>query len=757
LVCFLEEFVSCDRYKSKTKKETKEKEKAMAFTRNRNDRNTTGTLLSITTTVVFVLASTLLLEDVDAFQVASHPNRRYNAATKLFMDNNSQHQPSKSTSQSQSRSRSKKNLNTGIRVEKFKTKSNDKNSWIADSFEIKEDRSRNAIVGPHEVLIYDTTLRDGTQGESISASCDDKLKISKKLAAFDVDYIEAGWPGSNPKDAEFFHRAKQELTAQERSKLTAFGSTRRKYKNVEEDKQVQALLDSEAPTLCIVAKSHAWQVTDILGCTKEENLNMIHDTVSYLVHQHHKRVFIDLEHFFDGYKNDPDYAMKCAETAADAGASALVLCDTNGGTMPWEIQTICTSVVQYFDKSVTIGIHAHNDCGLAVSNSLCATHVGVGMIQGTTNGIGERTGNANLCSIIPTLGLHNMGNNDDGEKVEVKMTCKDKMSELTKLSRFVDETLNRTPESGAPYVGSSAFAHKGGLHVSAMEKSPLSYQHIHPELVGNKKRVLISELSGRQNIKTAMEEANNLLSSKKKGDTTTNSDTNIDELNAQTLAILQHVKKLENQGYTFEGADASVQLMILHSMGTYCTPFKVLDYSAHVYDSNMDSFARIITKAALEDSNNKDNGTRAKGGSTARATVKVRTLKKQDKDDEKSMEYFNDELQVSDGNGPVDALYKALTLSLTPTYPNLKNIELIDYKVRILDPESATSAITRVMIEFRDSATQKKWTTVSVDKNVISASLNALIDGFEYALILDAADHNNDHEDDSCILFDDWE
>ena len=465
--------------------------------------------------------------------------------------------------------------------------------WLRESFE--QDR---CVVGPKEVLVYDTSLRDGTQGEAIAATCDDKLKITRRLHAFDVDYIEAGWPGSNPKDAAFFDRAKTELTADERAKLVAFGSTRLKRVKASEDSQVKALLDSEAPTVCIVAKSHAWQVEEILKASREENLDMIRDTVSHLCSQG-RRVFVDLEHFFDGYKDDPEYALKCAEVAAEAGASCLVLCDTNGGSMPWDIQSTCKTVVEFFGGLKTIGIHTHNDCGMAVANSLAGAQAGVGLIQGTINGIGERTGNADLCAIVPSLALH----------MESKMTCKDNLTELTKLSRFVDEILNRAPNSAAPYVGTSAFAHKGGLHVAAMERSPLSYQHIEPELVGNEKRVLVSELSGRVNILGKIEEAG------------MNWGTEV--TNERANAILNRVKALENKGYSFEGADASVYLMILHATKGYCSPFKVLDYAANVYDANMDSASRVL------DWNNSKKKEEASGqlhGPTARATVKVRTV-----------------------------------------------------------------------------------------------------------------------------------
>lgn len=585
----------------------------------------------------------------------------------------------------------------------------DPDQWLRDSLEVEE----RCVIGPTEVLIYDTTLRDGTQGEAIAATCDDRLKIVRRLHQFDTDFIEAGWPGSNPKDAEFFERAKTELTLDERSKLVAFGSTRRKSVRAAEDPQVKALLDSEAPTVCLVAKAAAWQVEEILKATREENLEMIRDTVSHLRNEG-RRVFVDLEHFFDGYSQDADYALKCAEVAAESGASCLVLCDTNGGSMPWEVSEVSKTVVDFFGGMKTIGIHTHNDCGMAVANSLAGANSGVGMIQGTINGIGERTGNADLCSIVPSLAFH----------MESKMTCRENLSSMTKLSRFVDEILNRTPNQAAPYVGSSAFAHKGGLHVAAMERSPLSYQHIDPTLVGNEKRVLVSELSGRQNIMGKIEEVGLDW-----GEVT----------NERAMAILNRVKALENEGYSFEGADASVHLMILHATKGYCSPFKVLDYAANVYDSDMDSASRVLSwnhKKTTKGSNG--------NGPTARATVKVRTINQDPSADAEN--FFEDRLEVADGNGPVDALANALMRALLPAHPYLEAVELVDYKVRILDPKSATGAAPRVMVEFRDSASGKTWTTVSVDRNIISASLNALIDGLEYALIEHAA---------MCMLCDD--
>jgi len=433
---------------------------------------------------------------------------------------------------------------------------------------------------------------------------------------------------------------------------------------------------------------------------------MIRDSVDYLTGLG-KTVLVDLEHFLDGYRAYPEYALECAKAAVEAGASCLVMCDTNGGSMPWQVEEVTKVMVQEFPDT-TIGIHCHNDCGMAVANSVCGVNAGVGLVQGTINGIGERTGNADLTSILPSLAFH----------VDTKMNCRQELSDLTNLSRYVDELLNRTPNAAAPFVGTSAFAHKGGLHVAAMERNPLSYQHIDPELVGNQMRVLISELSGRQNILGKMKEMQQ------------------DHMSDRALAILNHVKELENQGYTFEGAEASVHLMILHATKGYCPPFQVIDYTAQVFDFNMDSASRVVA--------NFDHSPKANAASTARATVKVRSVVE---NTETNQLEYQDSLQASEGNGPVDALAKALLQALTPAYPHLPNVvELIDYKVRILDPTSATGAATRVMIEFRDKENETTWTTVSVDTNVISASLNALVDGLEFALIEHAQ---------ACMLCDD--
>jgi len=630
-----------------------------------------------------------------------------------------------------------KNIDTVADKENIKetlTKDDDDNTnkqfdddWIRKEIEIfvcgEEDTldsysNNNAlldgpVVGPAQVLIYDTTLRDGTQGESISLSCNDKLKIASELASFGVDFIECGWPGSNPKDMEFFQRAQTELSSPFiLDKLVAFGSTRRKNCDVSDDIQIQTLMKCPVPTVCIVAKAHLWQVSEILRATPEENVQMIRDTINHLTKVGKKRVFVDLEHFFDGYKYDEEYAFQCCQAAVEAGAKGLVLCDTNGGSMPWEVEKMTRIMVQQFGgkDGVTVGIHTHNDCGMAVANSMSSIHGGAGMVQGTINGIGERTGNANLCAIVPSLALHQKS----------KLTCALNLKYITKVSRFMDEILNHSHNPAAPYVGNSAFAHKGGLHVAAMERNPLSYQHVEPQLVGNEMRVLISELSGRQNIMRKMKEMDIQFGG------------NQSEL---ATSILNRVKRLESIGYTFEGAEASVSLMILHASDEYCAPFRVLDYSAQVFDNDMDFVSRITW---LNENHDKEFLSREP---SARATVKIRTLNPENESE------FIDRLEVAEGNGPIDALALALKKSLVPSYDLLKNVELVDYKVRILDAENATAAAARVMVEFRDPVNNKTWTTVSVDTNVISASLNALIDGFEYSLL------SSQHQE-MCLLWD---
>lgn len=560
-----------------------------------------------------------------------------------------------------------------------------------------------------KIEIYDTTLRDGTQGEGVSVSCDDKLAIAKQASAFGVDYIEAGWPGSNPKDMEFFDRSVEELDESTRGKLVAFGSTRRKgVSDPAEDGQLQALVASGCSRVCIVCKASAWQTEKILGASLDENLEMISSSVAWLKARG-LGVHVDLEHFFDGFRDDDgEYGLLCCDAAAKAGAEALVLCDTNGGAMPWEIEDATSRVVERFEeRKVRVGIHVHNDAGLATANSLAACRAGATVVQGTVNGVGERCGNADLCAIVATLQLKS-------EKRTGLGSTNCNVEDLTALSRFVDETLNRNHDEAAPYVGSSAFAHKGGLHVSAVAKDSRAYEHVEPSSVGNTQRVLVSELSGRANIWTAIEKAGLVAGGEDEG-----------PWRKRSQAILQRVKRLESMGYSFEGAAASVHLMLLHVSPGYCMPFTVSDYSVTTSDVEIDSPSRA------HHTHSSPAETRSP---TARATVKV------------SLAGRSPTLDVAEGSGPVEAIFFALQRALQPVYPTVQDLKIVDYKVRILDPVSASRAATRVMISFKDHNSGASFTTVAVDRNIISASASALVDGFEYSVIEHA---------EFCVLCDD--
>jgi 2-isopropylmalate synthase len=517
----------------------------------------------------------------------------------------------------------------------------------------------------NQIFLYDTTLRDGTQGEGISLSCTDKLKVAQRLDAFGVHYIEGGWPGSNPKDAEFF--ARQGELELKQAKIAAFGSTRYKNTTCAEDGNIQALLEANTPVITLVGKSWDLHVHHVLETDPEENLNMIQESVQYFK-KRGKEVIFDAEHFFDGYKVNPDYAMLTLKAAQQGGADCLVLCDTNGGATPWEVEEITRRVVTEFDET-QVGIHAHNDCELGVANSLAGVRGGAAQVQGTINGYGERVGNANLISIIPDLQLK-MGHQCVGDE---------QLATLTPLSRYVDELANMTPNGHQPFVGHSAFAHKGGIHVAAMLKVEESYQHMDPQLVGNEKRAVVSELSGRGNI---LYKANEF---------------GLDASREDAKKVLEQIKELENQGYTFEGAEASVDIMLRRVDETYEPPFKVIDFM-------------VITE------------NRQGRGLFTEATVKVQ---------------IGDEIRhtVAEGNGPVNALNLALRSALHSHYPELTHLHLSDYKVRILDSDSGTAATTRVMIDFHQAGSGQIWTTVGAHTNIIEASWHALIDGVEYALL----------------------
>jgi len=514
-----------------------------------------------------------------------------------------------------------------------------------------------------QVLLYDTTLRDGTQGEGISLSVDDKLKITRLLDRLGIHYVEGGWPGSNPKDIEYFRRV-QELHL-EQIRVAAFGSTRRVGNRPQDDANIQALLEAETPVVAVVGKSWTLHVRDVLRAAPEENVRMIRDSVAYLKAQG-REVIYDAEHFFDGYKADPDYATATLRAAVEGGADVLALCDTNGGSMPWEIEAIVRDVRSAF-PGVPLGIHTHNDGGVAVANSLAAVRAGATHVQGTINGYGERCGNANLCAVIPNLEL----------KMGVAALPPGQLAHLTRVARAVASTANQSLYRQAAYVGRSAFAHKGGIHVAAMRRNVESYQHIDPALVGNQSRVLVSELSGQGSLLSKAEEVGIAL----------------DEIE-DLPGVLQTIKRLEHQGFTFEGAEASVELLLRRSQPGYRPPFEMLDFMVVVEH-------------------------RQRRGIFAEATIKVRA----------GDQVFH---TAAEGNGPVNALDAALRKALTSVYPRLTHFNLADYKVHILDGDHGTAATTRVLIDMQNEV--RRWSTVGASANIIEASWLALADAVEYGL-----------------------
>jgi 2-isopropylmalate synthase len=514
------------------------------------------------------------------------------------------------------------------------------------------------------VTIFDTTLRDGTQGEGISLSVEDKLKITAKLDTLGVHYIEGGWPGSNDKDIEYFQRV-QKLHLKH-AKVTAFGSTRRRETNPKDDINLNRIIESGVSVATIFGKSWDFHVTTALQTTLEENLAMIFDSVRYL-RDHGLEVIYDAEHFFDGYKHNPEYAMQTISKAAEAGANWVVLCDTNGGTMPGEIRSIVTTVVETLN--VPIGIHAHNDCELAVANSLAAVEAGARQVQGTMNGIGERCGNANLCSVIPNLQL----------KFNYQCISNEHLATLTSAARYISEIANVHLAVNQPYIGSAAFAHKGGIHVSAILKHPKTYEHIAPELIGNKQRVLVSELAGQSNLLFKAQELNLDISAE----------------HAKTKDVINKIKQMEHQGYQFEGADASLELLLREAYGEVEEMF------------TLESFKTIVGKQMSD-------------GVVSEAIVKL---------------HVNGEsvYSTAEGNGPVNALDKALRSALEKFYPGIRHIHLSDYKVRVIDEADATAAKVRVLIET--TSPEHTWSTVGVSENIIEASWEALFDSIRYALI----------------------
>ena len=517
-----------------------------------------------------------------------------------------------------------------------------------------------------KIVIYDTTLRDGMQAEGVSFSLEDKLAIAQCLDEFGIDFIEGGYAASNPKEVQFF--AEVAGLGLKNSRIAAFGSTRRADVSVSDDVSLNAMLACKTPAGTLVGKSWDLHVTKVLGCSLDENLTICAESVAYLK-KHGLEVIFDAEHFYDGYKANPEYATRVLDAAAEAGADVLVPCDTNGGGLPGEVYDITKAVCERFG-AIAIGIHAHNDTDCATGNSLAAVRAGARHVQGTMNGLGERCGNANLCTLIPNLAI----------KMGFDVLSDEKIKTLTEVSRYIYEIGNLAPVMNMPYVGESAFAHKGGLHVDALRKSKGTYEHISPELVGNERRFLISELSGKSTVLAQLEK------------------TEIAQDKELARKILNRVQELENEGYQFEAADASFDLLVKKIMGSYQPFFEMIKY--HV----------TVEK-------------RATGDLVTEATVKLEVGKKT-------------EHVVGEGDGPVNALDAALRKSLERFYPNIKEIQLIDYKVRIVNSKAGTAARVRVIIQSKDKTSH--WGTVGVSENIVEASWQALVDSVEYKLQKDA-------------------
>ncbi len=514
-----------------------------------------------------------------------------------------------------------------------------------------------------KIELFDTTLRDGTQGEGINLSVQDKLLIAQKLDEFGVDIIEGGWPGSNPKDEEFFQKAKS--LNLKRAKICAFGSTARSLQNIEGDANLLALLRSDTEVVSLFGKTWQLHSQKGLGLKDDENEELIFQSVRFLVNNG-RRVIYDAEHFFDGYKGNKEFAVKMLKAAEKGGAGVIVLCDTNGGTMPHEVYDIITELKS--ELNIPIGIHAHNDSELAVANTVAAVSAGAAHVQGTLNGVGERCGNANLCSIIPNLIL----------KLKRETVQKINIEQLTSLSNYAYEMMNLVPNTRAAFVGKSAFAHKGGVHVSAVLKDSRMYEHIEPKSVGNKQRVLVSDLSGQSNIRYKAKELGIDLSSNK-------------ELGKK---VVSSIKSLEYNGFQFDGAEASFELLLRSELNEFTPFFNVLDSKVNVFYDNKDtSYAEAVLKVEVE-------------GEV--------------------------EHTASDGNGPVSALDNALRKALQRFYPEIALIKLVDYKVRVLDEKEGTAAKVRVMIESSDGI--DTWSTVGVHENIIEASFQALSDSINYKL-----------------------
>jgi len=529
---------------------------------------------------------------------------------------------------------------------------------------------------PTDVLIYDTTLRDGTQGERINFSAEEKLRIAQKLDELGFHYIEGGWPGSNPKDMRFFDQAKR--IPFKNSRLTAFGSTRRPNIRVEDCENIRTLLAAETPAVTIFGKSWDLHVTDVLAIPLVENLSMIRDSVAYLK-ANGKEVIYDAEHFFDGYKKNRDYALLSLDTACKAGADFLVLCDTNGGTLPHELTEIVAHIRTILPEA-PLGIHVHNDGDLAVANSISAVHAGATMVQGTINGYGERCGNADLIPIIANLQI----------KMNRRCLPDSSVRQLTNLSHYISDVANIPPQNSRPFVGRSAFTHKGGVHVSAILKNSAAYEHIKPELVGNQQRVLVSDLSGKSNIEYKARELGISLGTK----------------DAISTKIVKKIKILEDEGYQFDAADGSLSLLMKKITGEFKEPFV------------LECFNIINSKTE----NNP---------SLTQATIKI---------------VVGDEVELTaaEGNGPVNALDNALRKALVTFYPQISEVHLVDFKVRTLEGADGTAAKVRVLLDSRDD--EEVWSTIGVSTNVIEASWHALVDSIQYKLCKDKINKHHKKE-----------
>lgn len=552
--------------------------------------------------------------------------------------------------------------------------------------EISRDPIRNPA-WPEAVEIFDTTLRDGSQFEGIALTTDDKLKIAEQLDAVGVHYIEGGWPGSNPRDDAFFARAADGELVLANSTLVAFGSTRRPKGKVDSDPTLANLLAAQTTVCCIVAKSWDYHVLEALRTTLDEGVAMIADSVEYLVAQG-KRVFVDFEHFFDGYKRNPEFTLRAVSAAAVAGAEALVLCDTNGGSLPHEVEGATRTVVEMFSDT-TVGIHTQNDTGCATANAVAAVRAGSLHVQGTINGYGERTGNCDLTSLVPNLSL----------KMGIRTLGDGAISQLSALSQHVAELVNLPPNDALPYVGRSAFAHKAGLHTSAIARRSDAYEHIDPALVGNGTRFLVSDLSGRSTVE---------LKAKELG---------IELDQAQLKLVLAELKNLENSGYHFEAADASLELLMRRSTGWLNPHFR------------LESFRVMVEHRPGEKTALSENPLGHYDGVETEATIKLLILDPADRHDSSLAERV---VATGEGNGPVNALDAAFRAGVGDRFPRLDRVELTDYKVRIIDSANGTAAITRVLIDATDG--ERRWSTIGVSENIIEASWQALSDSIVYAL-----------------------